>query len=251
MSRDYEFGPFSTLTSTTLFLLPSLALVNAAFLLFPGLSSVSSGATNNRTTKLSFVLGILLVIKTLHNLYGLTLWDNTYDPLGYLWLIIPIFVVLLCGLTLSIALPGRMKLTGTAYSVVTSILLIVVSVLAQSVDFRQETTRRAERTVRAIESYYVREGSYPEALSQLSPWYALSLPKPMVIYGQDWCYESGDGYYRLGYIDREHWSNPNLIGQVYRSVGEAPADVTICKEEFVAIQNSQPDYPYSYSMGSE
>jgi len=43
MSRSYESGPFSTLTSTTIFLLPSLALVNAAFLLFSGLTRRSYG----------------------------------------------------------------------------------------------------------------------------------------------------------------------------------------------------------------
>ena len=38
MSRDYESGPFSTLGSTVIFLLPSLALVSAAFLLYSFLS---------------------------------------------------------------------------------------------------------------------------------------------------------------------------------------------------------------------
>jgi hypothetical protein len=119
------------------------------------------------------------------------------------------------------------------------------------VDFRKETAKRVERTVRAIESYYARERSYPETLSQLSPWYVISLPKPMIMHGQDWCYEGGEDFYRLGYIYREHWSNPNLIGRIYKSVGEAPGDANICKEEFAAIQNSQPDYPFSYTMESE
>jgi hypothetical protein len=88
-------------------------------------------------------------------------------------------------------------------------------------------------------------------LSQLTPWYVVSLPKPMTIYGQDWCYESGGGYYRLGYLDREHWSDPRLIGRVYRSVAETADAQPICTDEFTAIQTRHPDYPYSYRSESK
>ena len=73
----------------------------------------------------------------------------------------------------------------------------------------------------------------------------------MIIYGQDWCYQGGSNYYRIGYIDREHWSNPNLIGRVYKSVGEVPASQPMCLDEFTAIQISHPDYPYTYWMESQ
>ncbi|HSM70516.1 MAG TPA: hypothetical protein VK851_03150 [Anaerolineales bacterium] len=248
MSRGYEMGPFSTLTSTIIFLLPSLALVNAAVLLFSGLSRRSSGMGNDKITVVSFVLSALLLIKVLHNIYDLMLWDSTYDPLNYLWLIIPIFMVLLSGLMLFIALPYRTKPVGIFYVLIVPVLLVAVSAIAQSVDFHQETARRAQRTVQAIESYYESNGRYPESLSQLRPRHILSLPKPMVIYGQDWCYEGGDDYYRLGYIDRKHWSDPNLIGRVHTSVGEVSDLPQICITEFAAIQKDQPDYPYAYSM---
>lgn len=68
-----------------------------------------------------------MIIKTLHNLYELTLWDNTYDSLDCIWLYVPIFVVLLSGLALSIALQGWLKMTGTAYSILIPIVLIAVS----------------------------------------------------------------------------------------------------------------------------
>jgi hypothetical protein len=129
--------------------------------------------------------------------------------------------------------------------------MIAVSAIAQRVDFRQETTKQAEQAVRAIESYYTREGRYPETLSQLSPWYAISLPKPMIIYGQDWCYESGNVYYRLGYVDREHWSDPRLIGRIYKSVGEIPDSQPMCMDEVKAMQSRFPGYQYSYWKESE
>ena len=251
MSSDYELGPFSTLVSSIIFLLPSLALVGASFLLYSVLSfsepMKSDKGQNDRLHLIALFLGVVLVIKTLHNLYDLTLWDNTYDSLGYMWLILPFFLVLLSGLTLAIALPGRVKLTGSIFSIITIGLLIAVSALAQSVDFHKETTKRAERVVQAVDSYYAREGIYPETLSQLTPWYSIPLPKPIIMYGQDWCYESGADYYRLGYIDREHWSDPHMIGQIYKSVGEVPDTQPMCMAEFNAMQ----DHQYSYWKESE
>lgn len=226
MSRDYEFGPFSTLISTTIFLLPSLALVNAAFLLYSGLPDT----VNEKLKTVSLGLCTLLIIKTLYNLYVLTLWDNTYDSLGYLWLIIPTFAVLLSGIVLFIALPQRTKPVGIFYVLLIPILLVSVSMLAQRVDYRQETAKRAENIVQALEDYYGREEQYPETLSQLTPWYVISLSKPMIIYGQDWCYESGDDYYRLGYVDHEHWSSPYLIRQVYKTAGEYLETGKLCEE---------------------
>ena len=252
MSSDYEAGPFSTLGSTIIFLLPSLALVCASFLIYSflnfhypidGPESTESGkGGNGRVYSIALLLAVLLVIKTLHNLYGLTLWDNTFDPLGYLWLILPIFIAFLSGMTLFITLPYRTKPAGIFYVLIVPVLLAAVSTLAQSVDFHQETAKRAERVAQAVESYYAREGTYPETLSQLMPWYGAPLPKPMIIYGQDWCYESGADYYRLGYIDREHWSDPRMIGHIYRSVGEVPDIQPMCMAEF----NAMHDHQYSY-----
>jgi hypothetical protein len=77
-------------------------------------------------------------------------------------------------------------------------LIVAVSARAQRVDHHQLTGERAGRTSQAIETYYARKGSYPQDLWQLTPWYVLSLPGLVIIYGQDWCYDGGDDYYRLG-----------------------------------------------------
>lgn len=79
----------------------------------------------------------------------------------------------------------------------------------------------------------------------------LALPEPVIIYGQNWCYESGDGYYRLGYVDREHWSDPRLIGRIYKAEGQTSEQSLMCEAEITAIQQSNPDYPYSYWMESQ
>jgi hypothetical protein len=254
-----EPGPVSALIQTTLFLLPSLAIVGAALLLYSGLVLYFSANDDSQARPvrpkqlalISLILSIILIVKMLHNLYELTVWDNTYDPIEYLWLILPICAVLLSAFMLSVTLPGKTKLAGMIYLLLIPGLMITVSALAQRVDFRQETMKRAERTVHAIESYYAREGYYPEDLSQLTPRYILSLPKPMIIYGQEWCYASGDNYYRLGYVDREHWSDPRLIGRIYKAKGEIPDLHLMCKDEITAVQAHDPDYPYTYWKESE
>jgi hypothetical protein len=117
--------------------------------------------------------------------------------------------------------------------------MIAVSARAQRVDFRQLTEERAERVTQAIETYHAREGHYPQDLRQLTPWYVLSLPGPVIIYGQDWCYDGGEDYYRLGYVYREHWSDPRLIGRIYKTK-EAPDLPGICAEEIAALEERYP-----------
>jgi hypothetical protein len=229
-----------------LLLMPSAALLIAALLLYSGLNSYKEwqhasavadrGAQAQRqqagrAAAVVLVLGALLLAKILHHLYWFTVWDNTYDSLGYLLLLAPVPAALLSGVTLSITLSGRMKWTGFLYSLLIPGLMIAVSARAQGVDFRQLTEERAERVTQAIESYYAREGCYPQDLRQLTPRHALSLPGPVIIYGQDWCYDGGDDYYRLGYVDREHWSDPRLIGRIYRTKGDVPDLHGMCEEE--------------------
>ncbi len=82
----------------------------------------------------------------------------------------------------------------------------------------------------AVESYYNREGRYPQSLRQLVPWYVAWLPGPVIVNGQDWCYDGGDGYYRLGYVDRNHWSAPDWFGRLYNAVAAPPDLPPLCQQ---------------------
>lgn len=233
---------FSNLTTAAFFLIP-LALVNAAFLLYSGLS-LRSSEPQARIVIPVFFVGILLIIRTLFKIYDLTVWDNTYDSLKYILLFAPMLAVLLSGLTLLIALPSKTKLAGIAYLLLVPALMIWVSTLAQRVDFRAVTSQRADRVVQAIESFYAREGHYPASLSELTPRFVLSLPEPIIIYGQTWCYESGDGYYRLGYVDREHWSDPRMIGRIFKTEGQPAQQSLMCEAEIATLQQADPFISY-------
>jgi len=130
-------------------------------------------------------------------------------------------------------------------------LMVAVSASAQRVDFRQLTEERAKHVAQAIESYYAKEGHYPQDLRQLTPQYALSLPGPVILYGQDWCYDGGADYYRLGYVYREHWSDPRLSGRICATKGRVPDLDGMCEEQVIALQERYPDYPYEYWTDGE
>lgn len=248
--------PFGSLMALTLLLILSIVLVVAALLLYSGLNLLKkwrnagmgedggSPAQRNHTGMASvvvLVLGALLLAKAIHNFYGFMVWDTTYDPLGNLWLPFPALAVLFSSAFLFSLLPGRRKLAGFLYLLLIP-ALIAVSARAQKVDFHQLTEARAARVSQAIEAYYAREGRYPQALRQLPPWYVLSLPGPVIIYGQAWCYDGGEDYYRLGYVDRGHWSDPLLTGQIYATKGEAPDLPAMCDEAIAALEKRYPSF---------
>lgn len=246
--------PFDSAMALTLFLILSIALFVAAMLLKSGLKlttewqnadavedvdSQTQRKHAGRTAVVVLALDALLLAKAFHYLYWLMVWDSTYDPLKYMWLLFPFLAVLFSAFVLVITSPGWRKLAGGLYVLLIP-ALIVLSTYAQQVDFRQLTEERAERTRVVIESYYAREGRYPQDLRQLTPRYSLSLPRPVIIYGQDWCYDGGNEFYRLGYVYREHWSDPRLVGRIYETVGEMPDRDRICDEEIAALQERYP-----------
>jgi hypothetical protein len=196
----------------------------------------------NRIGGVCLILAAMILGKMVYNVYQLTLWDNTYDPLGHLWIIFPVASSFVSGLMLSVGLPGKAKFISLAYALIVPGTLILVSTIAQQVDFRQLTEQRAERLVLAIDSYYQRNQRYPEQLQDLTPRYVLSLREPMIIYGQDWCYHSGDDFYQLGYVSREHWSSPNLEGVVYKSQGNPVGEFALCADQIADLKRSKPNF---------
>lgn len=255
--------PLDSLMALPLLLIISAALVVVALLLNSGLNLYKEGQNAGavkeedtqaqrlhagRTASIALVLCALLLAKALHNLYWFTVWDNTDDSLGYFWLFIPAMPLLFSGIMLSITLPGRSKIASLVYLLLIPVLLFTVSASAQRVDFRHLTEQRAEQANQAIETYYTRTGRYPQDLQMVSPWYKISLPGPVIIYGQDWCYDGGDDYYRLGYVYREHWSDPRLTGQIFRLEGEVPDLPYMCEQEIAALIDHYPDSMYEFSM---
>jgi hypothetical protein len=135
-------------------------------------------------------------------------------------------------------------MAGWGYLLLIPVLFAMVT-STQGFDFRALTEARAERVSQALEGYHARENQYPHDLQQLIPWDALTLSAPVISYGQGWCYDGGDDYYRLGYVDRAHWSDPRLIGRIAKTQGVVPDRRGMCAEEVTTLQ-ARFTYPYGY-----
>ena len=92
------------------------------------------------------------------------------------------------------------------------------------------TERRAAAIERAIQRYHERHNAYPVSLNELTPGYLLYLPAPFIIPGQDWCYQGGANYYRLGFVTRDYFSTPASV-RIFASDGQPPSPDWPCEAE--------------------
>jgi hypothetical protein len=167
-----EGEPFGTPLAFTQLLIISLALVNLALLLNAGLrlyiqrqnsqAAVVTSAIGDEKSQRKhpdwavmavLVLGLLLLAFALYKFYWFMVWDNTVDSLGYIWLPIPVLVVLSASFILYIALPENTKLAAGLFLLLV-LVLVAISAWAQTVNFQQMTEERAARVNQAIEAYY-------------------------------------------------------------------------------------------------
>jgi hypothetical protein len=242
--------PFDSIYAGIIYLFPLLALILATFLLFIGLtliklqgpSGVENGTVRNPSIQhniwnalASLILSDLLYGSSLYNLYWQSIWDSTTDSMNIILLIGPLIAVLVSGALLSGILRGWNRLYSLLYTAFLAGVVILVYTFAKRTDYHQLTVTHAATVTRAVDTYYAREGRYPQSLGQLVPWTVLWLPKPVIMHGQDWCYQSGEAFYRLGYVWRDQWSSPYLSVRVYKSEGTVPDLPALCQAETDAI----------------
>lgn len=253
-SHLQPLGFGNPITFTFLLTIP-VAIVVAALLLYSGLTNYAkrqstdpeddTASIQHRHTGRNFlpalILSALIVAMMLYNFYWFLIWDSTEDPIGFVWLFIPTLIVLFSSILLISLLPGNATLAGVSYLLLIPALMVVTT-RAQGVNFRQLTETHAEQVRQAIEAYHTREGRYPENIRQLIPEYSISLPGPVIIFGQDWCYQGSKDYYRLGYLDRDHWSSLILFGRVYSSKGHSPLKVDVCQQAIDFYRTEHPEW---------
>lgn len=192
---------------------------------------------------LALLLAVFLLLKTFHNIYWLTVWEETTDSIPYYWAFLPVFGSLYAGILIYSFMPGRGKWVGLVYLLPLPILLIAVSNLAQRVDYRQLTIQRAARVDRAIQTYYSTYDQYPTTLQQLVPRYLLSVPSPVIIIGQDWCYQGRANAYQFGYVTHQNWWTPYVSAAPVASHGDLTAFGPLCAAEIAAIYAAKPPPP--------
>ena len=241
---------------------PAIAILFASVLLSSGLNvyerierrSLADGAdwpAVNRRERMAVVLCLglsaLLLVTTLRELHWLTVWGKTWgdttDLVGFC-LFGSVLAATASGLTLSVTLPEQTRLAALVYPVVVLALMLAVSANAQHVDVYELTEKRAQRVTEAIQNYHARNGRYPTDLGQLTPWHALRIPGPVIVYGQAWSYDGGDDHYRLGYVHREVWRDPptrlnvsSSTGRTYSTAGEISHLPSICAEVMTDLED--------------
>lgn len=242
--------------SMAIFFIPCVALVFAALLIQIGVELVrerhNAGEARDAPAQYRpagwaavalFSLSALLIGKTVYNLYWLAVWDSTDNSLGNFWLIAPVFFTVFAGLLLAGLLPWKVKATGFCYALLIPGLMIWVYYRAKQVDYRQLTEARADQVSRALEAYHTREGRYPQSLGLLTPWYLFTVPGPVIMVGQNnWCYQAGVDYYRLGYLDFNHWSSPIRFGRLVSGQGRSPLKVDVCQPAIDAYRVRFPGW---------
>jgi hypothetical protein len=229
--------PFQSFYGFILYMLPVLALIMASLLLSFVLGGVQAQPTapDGWRAATSLILSSVLLASSFYNLYWQFVWDQTTDSFYVLLLPVPVIAAFIAGLFLTRPLQSSRKWYGFGYSLLLVAALVTTFSIALRVDYYRLTEARAAQVSQAIERYYARAGHYPARLAELVPGTRLSLPKPVIMTGQDWCYQSGDHYYRLGYVSRDHWSIPYLYIHQYRQAGTIPDIPALCNEETRAL----------------
>jgi hypothetical protein len=230
-------GIFMAVTLAVIFI-PCVALVLGALLLHlgaclirgrPGTGESGDAQAQRRLAVALFSLNGLLIGKIIYNLYWLAIWDSTGDSLDHIWLITPVFFAIFAGVLLAALLPWKVKMVGLGYALLIPSLMVWVFSSAKQVDFRQLTEARAGQVSQALALYHAREGRYPQTLGVLVPRYLFPIPGPVIMVGQNnWCYQAGVDYFRLGYLDRSHWSSPIYFGRVVSGQGRSPLKEDVC-----------------------
>lgn len=238
---EYGIGNLLAVTSIGLYLLlPGLVIPSVAMLT---LSFLQPTAATHESTQLGkrigqFVLMLSLLISFLYTVSWLCIWDGTDDGVrGFLMILLTIIISIAAGMMIALTSRGWRRWSGLALAILISYgVFWVVGGPAKLVHPYELTEKRAASLQRAIEEYQATHKSYPAALRNLVPSELWRIPRPMIVRGEDWCYEGGPAYYRLGTLYREHWSSPEMTVRVYASAGKLPQGTWSCDERLAEWQ---------------
>lgn len=154
--------------------------------------------------------------------------------------IVQFMLSLVAGVVLTLTLCGSRRLVGPLYVILVAAITVLAFIWGWNVSAFEMTERRAAIVDKAIVNYYQENGSYPVSLAELSPRYVLFLPPPVIVRVGGWCYQSGQDYYRLGYISGVFtYFNANFQVVTYSQAGDLPLNTWACDglmERFQAME---------------
>jgi hypothetical protein len=181
------------------------------------------------------ILVLVLLASLLYTFRWLWIWDGTDDGIRILFMMMVSVIAAISGtLIIILTVSGWRRWAGMMFAIVVigSIYFAILTGfgLGEESGNYAVTEERALRIQGSIEEYRTKNGNYPMALDDLVPGEMWRIPAPMIMPEQNWCYEAGMDYYRLGAVYRDHWSSPYLEVRVYASGGNIPEGTWECDE---------------------
>lgn len=238
---DYTAGPPP-------FARQALFLFGLGFNIWPGLAIVMSGVlmtaslhryntqeenishnSSHRNRLFMVILAVVLPLYLMYITFWGSVWDQTSDGLYGIFLShLAGLIAIGTGMVMTIMLRGRSRLAGIFFMLVVPVMLNQSFEAGWRVSYHEITEGRAERIAGALDQFKEREGHYPESLNELTPRDLLFIQQPVILAGEEWCYESGGDHYRLAAFYREFFSAPVSL-RLYESAGDVPSSPMSCE----------------------
>ena len=163
-----------------------------------------------------------------------SIWDQMEDSSEALILLVfGIAWGVGASMLLAWRLAGKKKLAALILAMIFAVSFVFAQQMGQSKTWYSLTSDRASEIDHAIEKFQARNGRYPESLSELTPWYILTVPRSFMYRDLSWCYQGGKDFYRFGYIYRPiAYAPPEWIEiRIQGSAGTLPEGCWACEEE--------------------
>jgi hypothetical protein len=221
---------------------PAVAVVTSAVLVTTGLQKYDAAkdnapkGTSHRMRLLMFGLAFLLPALLAYVAFWSSVRDHTNDGLSGLFISRSSALVAMgAGMMMTLALRGKARLAGLVFILVVPVMLYQSFEAGWRVSYHEITETRAARIAGALDQFKEREGYYPDSLNELTPRDLLLIQQPMILAGEEWCYESGGNYYRLAAFYREFFSAPVSL-HLYESAGDVPSSPQPCEERLAEMK---------------
>jgi hypothetical protein len=178
------------------------------------------------------VLALIFLAGVSYQMYWDGIWSSAHDRAFEDHLPFAHFLFsMLAGVMLTLTLRGSRRWMGPIYILLVTSIAVLMLTLGWGVSAFEMTERRAAVVNNAINDYDQENGVYPASLAELSPRYLLFLPPPVIVRTGGWCYQSGDEFYRLGYISGDFtYFDRDFKIETHAQAGDMPASSWNCDE---------------------
>jgi hypothetical protein len=218
------------------FLTPVLLAVMPSLLTMEGLRKANVQPRFNKQNAPLFIFSLIMLAFLAYAILWGGIWDQTMD-MGFGFIAAPIAGYLAIGAAMLMTnkLEAKSRLAGLLYMILVPSLIFQAYETGRKISHQTLTEDRAGKIAAALLKYHEREGRYPEKLGDLVPRDLLFIPFPVILLGENWCYQGGQDQYALAAFYREFWSAPVSL-RVYASAGNPPEESLPCQGQLAAMK---------------